>query len=126
MKSKHVNKLKSAFARELGDSLLEHIKDGVQSAFSSQWSDVVEEVCKGTSIQLYGYEDARIEVLADWVHNPVAMIRLHDLVTERIDNLDGTTAGKEEAEWLDAISADLEKQAARCRKQAEKIRSSKY
>ena len=104
-------------------SLDKSIKDSLHSAIEVVWEEVLEELERDMSIQLGGYDKCFIWVQNGHTDRDWWESKLSDMVTEYLKYRNGS-CGLEESEWCDAIAADMEKQAKRLRKHAEKLRSS--
>jgi len=108
--------------RLLGAALLEHIKGGIEAAWYDEWDKVKKELRGEVYAHLRGFDEVWIEVIDGCAGETWWEIRLRDLVTELMKDRDGKYDAAEQADWHDALAADLERQATRLRKHAAKIR----
>ena len=106
----------------LGETFKASIKDSLHAALGEVWSEVTAQLKGDVYADFGGYDHAELRVVEGCAGEEWWTSKLSDLVTEFLDDRDGT-CGPEESEWCDAIAADLEKQAKRLRKHATKLRS---
>lgn len=101
--------------------LKETLKEALDSALGSVWEDVCDEFRREIYAELAGVDKAEFRVIngtigAVWWSQP-----LSELVDVHLESRDGS-AGIVEADWCDAVAADMENQAQRLRAHAAELR----
>jgi hypothetical protein len=103
------------------EQLKESMKDSMHSAISEVWDEVVTQLKRDMYCLFRGYTHAEFHIVEGCSGQDWWDCKLSDLVTEFLRDRDGSDEG--ECEWCDAIAADMEKQATRIRRHADKIRT---
>lgn len=105
----------------LGGPFKTAIKEALHGALNECWGVVTNALRGDVYARFGGYDRAKLSVVDGCAGEEWWESNLSDLVTEYLSDLDGAYPD-EEADWCEAIAADLENQAKRLRERGAKLR----